>query len=131
MHPLAFDGLGSGHARECTPIWRTFQVTPGQAPHPHLECRRSTFSACAPTLPSPMLRTGRDERRAGMTDLDLQAAIAPRSVAVIGASTNPNKIGGRPIAFMGKFGYRGTIYPINPNSPEVQGHKSFPDLASL
>ncbi len=32
---------------------------------------------------------------------------------------------------MGRFGYRGTIYPINPNSPEVQGHKSYPDLKSL
>src|SRR5258706_7912156 len=66
-----------------------------------------------------------------MIDLDLQAAIAPRSVAVIGASTNPNKIGGRPIAYMSRFGYRGAIYPINPNSPEVQGHKSYPDLKSL
>lgn len=64
-------------------------------------------------------------------DTRLQAALAPRSVAVIGASTNPNKIGGRPIDFMGRFGYRGTIYPINPNSPEVQGHKSYPDLKSL
>ncbi|MBI3513959.1 MAG: acetate--CoA ligase family protein [Proteobacteria bacterium] len=62
---------------------------------------------------------------------DLQAALAPRSVAVIGASTNPNKIGGRPIAFMGRFGYRGTIYPINPNAPEVQGHKSFASIAAL
>src|SRR5216110_66832 len=62
---------------------------------------------------------------------DLRAALAPRSVAVIGASTNPNKIGGRPIAFMGRFGYRGTIYPINPNAPEVQGHKSFASIAAL
>jgi acyl-CoA synthetase (NDP forming) len=61
----------------------------------------------------------------------LKAAIEPRSVAVIGASTNPNKIGGRPIAYMGRFGYKGAIYPINPNSPEVQGHKSYPDLKSL
>ena len=62
---------------------------------------------------------------------DLKAALEPRSVAVIGASTNPNKIGGRPIAYMTRFGYRGKIYPINPNSPEVQGHKSYPDLAAL
>jgi acyl-CoA synthetase (NDP forming) len=62
---------------------------------------------------------------------DLQAALAPRSVAVIGASTNPNKIGGRPIDFMKRFGYRGVVYPINPNAPEVQGHKSYPDLKSL
>src|SRR5260221_9289299 len=61
----------------------------------------------------------------------LQAALAPRSVAVIGASTNPNKIGGRPINYMARFGFTGKIYPINPNSPEVQGHKSYADLADL
>src|SRR5215831_12068241 len=62
---------------------------------------------------------------------NLQAALTPRSVAVVGASTNPNKIGGRPIAFMGRFGFKGTIYPINPNAPEVQGHKSFAAMAAL
>src|SRR5260221_3042391 len=61
----------------------------------------------------------------------LQAALAPRSVAVIGASTNPNKIGGRPINYMARFGFTGKIYPINPNSPEVQGLKSYADLADL
>jgi acyl-CoA synthetase (NDP forming) len=61
----------------------------------------------------------------------LTAALAPRSVAVIGASTNPNKIGGRPIAYMARFGFQGKVYPINPNSPEVQGLKSYADLADL
>jgi len=55
----------------------------------------------------------------------------PRSIAVIGASENPHKIGGRPIHYLGRFGFRGRIYPINPNRPEIQGHRSYPDLASL
>ena len=61
----------------------------------------------------------------------LAAFLDPRSVAVIGASENPHKIGGRPIHYLGRFGYRGRIYPINPNRPEIQGHKAYPDLASL
>ncbi len=61
----------------------------------------------------------------------LRAALDPRSVAVIGASENPNKIGGRPINYLGRFGFRGAIYPINPHRAEIQGHKSYPDLASL
>lgn len=61
----------------------------------------------------------------------LSAALDPRSIAVIGASENPNKIGGRPIHYLGRFGFRGAIYPINPNRAEIQGHKSYPDLASL
>jgi acetate---CoA ligase (ADP-forming) len=65
------------------------------------------------------------------THATLRAALDPRSVAVIGASENPNKIGGRPIHYLGRFGFRGAIYPINPHRAEVQGHKSYPDLASL
>ena len=61
----------------------------------------------------------------------LRAALDPRSVAVIGASENPNKIGGRPIHYLGCFGFQGAIYPINPHRAEIQGHKSYPDLASL
>ena len=65
-----------------------------------------------------------------MTDL-LQAAIAPKSIAIIGASENTNKIGGRPIFYMARHGYKGTIYPINPNRGEIQGLKSYPSLAAL
>jgi predicted CoA-binding protein len=36
----------------------------------------------------------------------LQSALAPRSVAVIGASDNPHKVGGRPLLFLKKYGYR-------------------------
>lgn len=62
---------------------------------------------------------------------NLEAALNPKSVAVVGASDNPHKIGGRPILFMGRYGYKGKIFPINPARAEVQGHKAYPDLASL
>ncbi len=61
----------------------------------------------------------------------LEAAIAPKSVAIIGASQNPNKIGGRPIAYMLRYGYKGTIYPINPSRDEIQGLKSYSSLSDL
>jgi acetate---CoA ligase (ADP-forming) len=67
-----------------------------------------------------------------LTALDpLRLALDPRSIALIGASENPNKIGGRPLLFLQRFGYRGRIYAINPNRSEVQGVKAYPDLASL
>ncbi len=65
-----------------------------------------------------------------MTDL-LQSAIDPKSIAIIGASENINKIGGRPILYMARYGYRGKIYPINPNRAEIQGLTSYPSLAAL
>ncbi len=61
----------------------------------------------------------------------LRLALAPRSIAVIGASDNANKIGGRPLAYLARFGYQGTVYPINPTRPEVQGLRCFPSLQSL
>lgn len=65
-----------------------------------------------------------------MTDL-LAAALNPRSIAVIGASENPHKIGGRPISYMQRLGYQGRLYPINPSRQELQGLKCYPNLASL
>ncbi|MDA0998589.1 MAG: acetate--CoA ligase family protein, partial [Proteobacteria bacterium] len=51
----------------------------------------------------------------------LQALIAPGSVAIIGASDDPARIGGRPLRYLLKWGYGGEIFPINPNRPTVQG----------
>lgn len=64
-------------------------------------------------------------------DDSLRHALAPRSVAVIGASDDPNKIGGRPIHYMLRNGYRGRILPINPNRATIQGVEAFASLAAL
>src|ERR1700761_9057922 len=61
----------------------------------------------------------------------LKAALDPRSVAVIGASDNPNKIGGRPVHYLDKFGFKGKIFPINPSRSEVQGHTCYKSLGDL
>jgi len=61
----------------------------------------------------------------------LRAALDPKSVAIVGASENPDKIGGRPLLYLGRHGYGGTVYPINPNRAQVQGRKAYPDLLSL
>lgn len=55
----------------------------------------------------------------------------PASVAIIGASTDPDKLGGRPIRFLREAGYAGQIYPINPKVGEVQGLKAYAALADV
>ena len=35
----------------------------------------------------------------------LKPLLAPRSIAVLGASENPNKIGGRPLAYLKRVGF--------------------------
>lgn len=61
----------------------------------------------------------------------LEAALNPQSITVIGASDNPEKIGGRPIKYTLRAGYKGRLYPINPNRDEIQGLKAWPDVAAL
>lgn len=61
----------------------------------------------------------------------LRTVLAPSSVAVVGASENPNKIGGRPLLFLSRFGFKGKVYPINPKRSEAQGLKAYPSLAAL
>ena len=61
----------------------------------------------------------------------LKPFLDPRSIAIIGASENPNKIGGRPLGFLRRFGFKGQVFPINPTRKEVQGVTSFPSLAEL
>jgi acyl-CoA synthetase (NDP forming) len=61
----------------------------------------------------------------------LKAALDPRSVAIIGASENPNKVGGRPVHYLDKFGFKGRIFPINPSRAEVQGYKCYKSLDDL
>jgi acyl-CoA synthetase (NDP forming) len=65
-------------------------------------------------------------RFAGLTPL-----LAPRSVAVLGASSDPTRIGGRPIAYMQAQGFPGGLYPVNPNRAEIQGLKAYASVADL
>ncbi len=58
----------------------------------------------------------------------LQRLFYPRSVAVIGASSDPTKIGGRPIDFLKRSGFDGRIVPVNPRAHEVQGLPAFPSI---
>src|SRR3954470_22071862 len=58
----------------------------------------------------------------------LAFALNPASVAIVGASDNPHKVGGRPILYLQRYGYRGEIYPINPARSTVQGLRAYPSI---
>ena len=62
---------------------------------------------------------------------DLSRLLNPKTVAVIGASNDASRIGGKPIAYMLKQGFAGTILPVNPNRDTVQGLKSYPSVQAL
>ncbi|MCC7047388.1 MAG: acetate--CoA ligase family protein [Alphaproteobacteria bacterium] len=55
----------------------------------------------------------------------------PRSVAVIGASDDPGKTTGRPLAYLQKSGFRGRIWPVNPRSFVAGEARSVPSLRDV
>src|SRR3546814_4820948 len=59
------------------------------------------------------------------------ALLAPRSIALIGASSDPKKNTSRPLRFMQQHGYTGAIYPINPSSTEILGVKAYPSVSQV
>ena len=66
-----------------------------------------------------------------MPDNAIARLMKPRSVAVIGASADPTKTAGRPVAYLTKHGFAGAIYPVNPRADVIGGLKSYPDVQSL
>ena len=61
----------------------------------------------------------------------LQSLFEARSVAIVGASNDQHKLGGRPIAYMQRLGYRGKIIPVNPKEDVIQGLPAKHSLAEL
>ena len=49
----------------------------------------------------------------------------------MGASSDPSRIGGRPVAYCLRAGFAGALYPVNPARETVQGLRAYPDLASI
>jgi len=61
----------------------------------------------------------------------LAAILNARSVAIIGASADPAKITGRPLAYMLSRGYQGKLYAVNPGRSEVQGLPAYPSVKAI
>ena len=60
----------------------------------------------------------------------LDAVFKPQSVALIGASTTPGKLGYDILYNLINAGFTGPIYPINPKADEILGLKAYKDIGS-
>jgi acyl-CoA synthetase (NDP forming) len=65
------------------------------------------------------------------SDASLSRLFNPGSIAVVGASATPGKIGAMPVSLLRQHGYDGRILPINPRADVIQGLPAAPDLAAL
>lgn len=62
---------------------------------------------------------------------DLSLFFKPKSVAIIGASSNPNKLSFGIFRNLTQYGYEGKIYPINPNAAEILGLRCYPRIEDV
>jgi acetyltransferase len=66
-----------------------------------------------------------------MTVRNLEHALAPRSVAIIGASTEPKSVGSTLTENILNGGFAGDVYLVNPHRETIGGRRCFPDIAVL
>ena len=63
--------------------------------------------------------------------LNLAPLLKPQSIALIGVSKEPGRIGERILRYLTNHGYEGAIFPVNPKYEEIQGRKCYPNVASV
>lgn len=66
-----------------------------------------------------------------MKDNDLKLILAPRSVAVIGASAREDSVGRAVFANILFSGYRGIVYPVNPRVKSILGVRTYPTILDI
>ena len=71
------------------------------------------------------------ELRSIMNARQLHTLFNPRSIAVIGASDTPGRVGYSLFKNLISNGFAGSVYPVNPNREQIQGEKAYPNMAAL
>ena len=62
---------------------------------------------------------------------NLNGLLAPRAIAIVGASEDPKRTGGQPVNALKNYGFQGAIYPVNPKYERIQDIQCYPNLASV
>ena len=61
----------------------------------------------------------------------LEPFFDPLGVAIIGASTNPHKLGYGVVRNLTEHRYKGAIYPVNPAAGEILGHRCYSSVGNI
>ena len=61
----------------------------------------------------------------------LERIFNPRSVAVVGASASPDKVGYMCVDNLLEFGFKGKVYPVNPGLAQLFGLKAYPSVSAI
>ena len=81
--------------------------------------------------PTPEYEQRLQDRQAQSAAASVRIFIEPRSVAIVGASRDPEKIGSMVLHNLLRIGYVGRIYPINPQAGEIESIPAFARLIDV
>ena len=62
---------------------------------------------------------------------ELHKLLSPRSVAIVGASSDPAALSGRPLAILRAAGFEGPVAPVNTRHTEVGGLRAYPHIGAV
>jgi acyl-CoA synthetase (NDP forming)/GNAT superfamily N-acetyltransferase len=81
--------------------------------------------------PTPAAQHAVDMRERAADAASLRHVLAPRSIAVVGASDRPGSVGGAVLRNIVAGHYGGILHPVNPNRQWVHRLRTFPSVLSL
>ncbi|MEU4813168.1 GNAT family N-acetyltransferase [Nocardia fluminea] len=81
--------------------------------------------------PTEALRTVRDSREAASEARSVGNLLAPRSVAVIGASPEQTRVGGAVLANLLAGGFSGPVFPVNLHRRSVRGVRAYATVSEI
>lgn len=87
-----------------------------------------TSTESSPAGPDPVPAPVRDR---AAHDRNVRRLMRPRSVAVIGASAEPTRIGGIIVSVLQRYKFPGQVFLVNPKYEEIQGFRCYPSLAGI
>lgn len=64
-------------------------------------------------------------------DRNVRSLLRPQSVAVIGASGTPTRIGGIIVSLLRRYKFPGQVFPVNPKYEEIQGFRCYASVADI
>jgi acyl-CoA synthetase (NDP forming)/RimJ/RimL family protein N-acetyltransferase len=89
------------------------------------------FHVSFPTEETPAHQEANDRRERAAAAESVRPILAPRSVAVVGASRRPGSLGHALLTNLRTCGFTGTIHPVNPATEELQGLRSHPTVRTI
>jgi acetyl coenzyme A synthetase (ADP forming)-like protein len=99
--------------------------------HIESELKNGVYHVTVPIARSRRVMKKEEERERLSTLTSIRHILAPRSVAVIGASREPGSIGQLIFQSILQNGFNGVVYPVNPKAEAIMSVKAYPSILDV